>query len=46
MLALPSSMVNEVIINSDGKEMIFRTTAGKSFEKDLKEQKFFQVLKE
>jgi hypothetical protein len=46
MLALPSDMVNEVVIKSDGKEMVFRTTKGKSFEKDINEQKFFQVLNE
>ena len=39
-------MVNEVVITSDGKEMIFRTTGGKTFEKEIKEQKFFQVLKD
>jgi hypothetical protein len=46
LIALPSGMVNELVINSHGKEMVFRTTAGKSFGKDIKEQKFFQVLKE
>jgi hypothetical protein len=46
LLALPSSMVNELVIESPGKEMLFRTTGGKNFEKDIKEQKFFQVLKE
>lgn len=46
LLALPSDMVNEVLINSDGKEMIFRTTEGKNFEKPINEQRFFQVLKE
>jgi hypothetical protein len=44
MIAIPSDMVNEVVITSGGKEMIFRTTGGKTFEKEIKEQKFFQVL--
>ena len=46
LLALPSNMVNELVIEKNGKEMVFRTTGGKRFEKDIKEQKFFQVLKE
>jgi hypothetical protein len=46
LLALPADMVNEVVIKDSGKEMVYRTTSGKSFEKSAKEQKFFQVLKE
>ena len=46
LLALPSNMVNELVIENDGKKMVFRTTGGKSFEKDIKEQKFFHVLKD
>jgi hypothetical protein len=46
LLSIPSDIVTEVIINSEGKELIFRTTRGENFENDLKEQKFFQVLKE
>jgi hypothetical protein len=46
LLALPANMVNEVVIKSGEKEMVFRTTSSKSFEKDIKEQKFFQVLKD
>jgi len=46
LIALPSNMVNELVINRHGKEMVFRTTAGKNFDKDVKEDKFFQVLKE
>jgi hypothetical protein len=46
MIAIPSDMVNEVVITSGGKDMIFRTTGGKTFEKEIKEQKFFQVLAE
>jgi hypothetical protein len=45
LLSLPSGMVSELVITSEGKEMIFRTTSGKNFEKELKEQKFYQVLK-
>jgi hypothetical protein len=46
LLALPSSMVNELVVDSKGKELIFRTTSGKHFEKEMKEQKFYQVLGE
>lgn len=46
LLSLPSDIVSEVIIDSSDKELIFRTSAGKRFEKALKEKKFFQVLKD
>ena len=46
LLSIPPDMVSEVVINSSGKEMVFRTSVGKRFEKELKEQKFFQVLKD
>ena len=45
MLSLPSDIVSELIIENKGKELIFSTSDGKKFEKKLKEQKFFQVLK-
>lgn len=45
MLSLPSDIVSELIIENNGKELIFSTSDGKKFEKKLKEQKFFQVLK-
>jgi hypothetical protein len=46
LLSLPPDMVSEVVINNNGKELLFRTSVGKRFEKDLKEKKFFQVLKD
>jgi hypothetical protein len=46
LLTIPCDMVAEVIITKDGKEMKFRSSVGRRFEKDLKEQKFFQVLKD
>jgi hypothetical protein len=45
LLALPADMVSEVVINSEGKELVFRT-GGKNFNKDFKTQKFYQVLKD
>jgi hypothetical protein len=46
MYSVPLDLISEVIIKNKGKEMVFRTTAGKKFEKELKEQKFYQVLKD
>jgi hypothetical protein len=46
LLSLPPEMVSELVINNSGKDLVFRTSAGKRFEKDLKENKFFQVLKD
>ncbi len=46
MYSIPSSDVSELIINKDGNELLFRTTKGKKFEKDLKENQFYQVLSE
>jgi hypothetical protein len=46
LLALPSSMVSEVVITNHGREMVFRTTSDLKFDKDFKDPKFFQVLKD
>jgi hypothetical protein len=46
LLSVPSDMVSELIITYEGKELVFRTSAGSRFEKALKEKKFFQVLKD
>jgi hypothetical protein len=46
LFTIPASIISEVIINYKGKDLMFRTTESKKFEKKLKEEKFFQVLKE
>ena len=46
LLSIPSEMIKEVKINSDGKELVFRTARGKNYTGDFKEHRFFQVLKE
>jgi len=46
LLSIHSDMVNEVKINHEGKEMVFRTAKGKNFKGDIKEGTFFQVLKD
>ncbi len=38
--------IEEIIISKDGNNMVFRTTYGKAFEKEMEEQKFFQVIKD
>ena len=46
LLSIPSGIIKEVKINYKGKEMIFRTTDGRRFENDIREEKFFQVLRD
>jgi len=46
LFEVPLDAISEIIINKDGSEMVFRPTAGKKFDRALREQKFFQVLKE
>jgi len=43
---IKTDIVNELVITESGKELIFRTTGGRNFEKPMKEDKFFQVLKD
>jgi hypothetical protein len=45
LVSIPSEIVSEVRIKSDGKELIFRVTREKDFERDIKDGKFYQVLK-
>ncbi len=44
LFALPSDNVKELVIVKDNKELIYRTTRGVSFEKNPRENKFYQVL--
>jgi len=46
LFSVPVDMISEIIIKSYGNEMVFRTTGGKRFDKEMKEQKFYQVLKD
>jgi len=46
LLGIPASMVSEVVINKDGKDLIYRTDEGRKFDKSVKDNKFFQVLLE
>jgi hypothetical protein len=44
--SIPADMVTEVVINMDGKDIVFRTDEGRKFDKSIKDNKFFQVLAE
>jgi len=44
ILTVPIDFISELVINKDGKELLFRTTYGKAFEKEIKPQRFYQVL--
>jgi hypothetical protein len=44
LLAIPPDIISEIIIVKEGKELLFRTTVGKVFEKEMKPQRFCQVL--
>ena len=46
LLYIPANLVKEVIIKTDSSEKVFRTTASIKFEKELKEVRFFEVLKD
>ena len=46
MYSVPLDFISEFVIDNKGKEMVFRTTKGKKFEKEMKDQKFYQILKE
>ena len=46
LVSIPSEIVNEVRIKSEGKELVFRVTREKDFEREIKDGKFYQVLKE
>jgi hypothetical protein len=45
LLTVPANVISELIIQKDGKELLFRTTTGKAFDKEIKEPRFYQVLK-
>jgi hypothetical protein len=46
LTAIPADIVSEIIINKDNKELLFRTTAGTLFDREMKEMRFIQVIKE
>ena len=44
LLTVPIDFISELLIIKDGNELLFRTTYGKFFEKEIKPQRFYQVL--
>lgn len=46
LMELSSNYIAELILHKDGKEMIFRTTDSLAFDKEIKDNKFYQVLKD
>ena len=46
LVSIPSDNIIEVIVTNDETELTFQTTEGKNFEKDINENKFFQVIKD
>lgn len=46
LLSIPSDIVKEVKVTSEGKELTFRVTRAKYFEREIKDGRFYQVLKE
>ncbi|HBE40000.1 MAG TPA: hypothetical protein DDW27_02120 [Bacteroidales bacterium] len=46
LMEFTSEIVNELIVIKDDRELIFRTTKGLQFEKDIRENKFCQLLLE
>jgi hypothetical protein len=46
LLEVSSSWIEELVIHSGKGDMVFRTTDGMHFDKEIKENKFYQVLKD
>ena len=46
MLSIPSDLVKELKVTLEGKELIFRVSRAKYFEREIKDGRFYQVLKE
>jgi len=46
LTAIPSDIVKEIIFNKAGKDLLFRTSTGSPFDREIKEERFFQVLKD
>lgn len=46
LMAIPSDKIEELKINSDGKEMVFRISSEKDFEREIRDGRFYQVLRE
>lgn len=45
LMAIPASEISEVVFVKDSKELLYRSTLDRSFDKKFKEPVFYQVLK-
>jgi hypothetical protein len=46
LFSLPCQRISEVLVELEKDRLIFRTTVNKNFKRSLKEERFYQVLKE
>lgn len=46
LMAIPSKIVKEVRVKSEGKEILFRVSGPHDFEREIKEGRFYQVLED
>ena len=46
LMELSAEIVDELILHKDGRDMIFRTTKGLQFDKEIRDNRFFRVLLE
>ena len=46
LLEISSDYIKEIVFHGDGRDMTFMTTRGLAFDREIKENRFYQVLKE
>jgi hypothetical protein len=46
LLSIPSDLIKEVKVTIEGKELTFRVSRAKYFEREIKDGRFYQVLKD
>ncbi len=46
LMVVPADFVSVLVVKKGDREITFRTTNGKTFDKEMKETKFFQVLRD
>jgi hypothetical protein len=46
LLEVSSGYIDELVFHKDGKDLVFRTTGGLTFDKEVQENKFYQVLRD
>ena len=46
LYTISADVITELVYDKEGKSLVFRTTTGKKFDREMKESKFYQVLKD